>query len=160
MPRGLLVARQHDDDVEAREQVGFMQRSERRHDDDNAALHIDDAGAARREAIDPLERLERAGLLEHRIEVPDEEQPWSRPAVIGHEVWQSRFYSNPNVVGSIARLGSTEYTVVGVMPERFAFPVNDNLWVPLKSVNAVTQIFGRLKEGTTAATAEAELRAT
>jgi putative ABC transport system permease protein len=90
----------------------------------------------------------------------DDEQPGAPPvAVIGHQIWTSRFNGHPQVVGTLARLGSTDYTVVGVMPEGFAFPVNQNLWIPLKNVEAVTQIFGRLKEGATAAAAQAELQA-
>jgi putative ABC transport system permease protein len=95
-----------------------------------------------------------------RTLTPDDERPDASPvAVIGQAIWKSRFDRDPNVVGTIARLGSTAYTVVGVMPEGFAFPVNENLWVPLKNVDAVTQIFGRLKDGATTAAAEAELRA-
>ncbi|MGE5833322.1 MAG: ABC transporter permease [Acidobacteriota bacterium] len=91
---------------------------------------------------------------------PEDEQPSAPPvAVIGHQVWKSRFNTDPDVVGMIARLGSTDYTVVGVMPEGFGFPVNQNLWVPLKNVEAVTEIFGRLKAGATIDAAQAELRA-
>jgi putative ABC transport system permease protein len=90
----------------------------------------------------------------------EDERPAAPPvAVIGHGLWTSRFNSDPNVVGAMARLGSTDYAVVGVMPEGFAFPVNENLWVPLKNLEAVTQIFGRLKEGATTAAAQAELQA-
>ena len=139
---------------------------------------LDDLGAARptnRHLATPDGRIEPVRAVEisavafrlvptrpaiGRTLGPDDERPDAPPvAVIGHEIWKSRFNSNPNVVGSVARLGSSDYTVVGVMPEGFAFPVNENLWVPLKNVNAVTQIFGRLKEGASAAAAEAELQA-
>jgi putative ABC transport system permease protein len=142
------------------------------------AQSFDDLGAARsthRHLATPDGRIEPVRAVEisaaafrlmpvraaiGRTIGPDDERPDAPPvAVIGHAIWKSRFASNPNVVGSVARLGSTDYTVVGVMPEGFGFPVNENLWVPLKSVDAVTQIFGRLKEGATAAAAESELRA-
>ena len=66
--------------------------------------------------------------------------PWSRPderagtlpVVIGYGVWQTRFEGDPDVVGRTVRLGSAQSTVVGVMPEGFAFPVSHNLWVPLR----------------------------
>ena len=53
-------------------------------------------------------------------------------AVIGYDVWQARFGGDPNVVGRVVRLGRTPTTVVGVMPEGFAFPVAQSLWVPLR----------------------------
>ena len=91
---------------------------------------------------------------------PEDEQPAAPPvAVIGDQIWKTRFNSDPNVVGTIARLGATDYTIVGVMPEGFGFPVNQNLWVPLKSVEAVTEVFGRLKESATIDAAQAEIRA-
>ncbi len=142
------------------------------------ATQLDDLGAARstnRHLATPDGRIEPARAVEisaaafrliparpaiGRTLSPDDERPDAPPvAVIGHVIWTSRFNSNPNVVGSIARLGSTDYTVVGVMPEGFGFPVNENVWVPLKNLNAVTQIFGRLKDGATTAAAQAELRA-
>ena len=89
----------------------------------------------------------------------DEQRSAPPVAVIGHEVWTSRFNSDPQVIGTIARLGSTDYTVVGVMPPGFGFPVNHNMWVPLQRLDMVTDIFGRLKDGATMAAAAAELQA-
>jgi len=139
---------------------------------------LEDFGAARsvrRDLLTPDGRIEPVRAVEisaaafrliptrpilGRAISPEDEQPAAPPvAVIGHQIWKSRFNTDPNVVGTIARLGSTDYTVVGVMPEGFGFPVNQNLWVPLKNVEAVTEIFGRLKAGTTIDAAQAELRA-
>jgi hypothetical protein len=52
--------------------------------------------------------------------------------VIGADLWRTRFASDPAVVGRTVRLGDTAFTIVGVMPERFAFPVNHQLWIPLR----------------------------
>jgi putative ABC transport system permease protein len=139
---------------------------------------LEDFGAARsmrRDLLTPDGRIEPVRAVEisaaafrliptppiiGRAISPEDEQPAAPPvAVIGHQIWKSRFNTDPNVVGTIARLGSTDYTVVGVMPEGFGFPVNQNLWVPLKNVEAVTEVFGRLKAGTTIDAAQAELRA-
>jgi putative ABC transport system permease protein len=43
------------------------------------------------------------------------------------------------------------------MPEGFGFPVNENLWVPLRTDGLVIQVFGRLEDGASAAAAQAEL---
>jgi hypothetical protein len=39
--------------------------------------------------------------------------------VLGHAFWVSEFAADPSVVGSRLRLNGTEFTVVGVAPERF-----------------------------------------
>jgi putative ABC transport system permease protein len=101
-------------------------------------------------------------LLEH------DERPTAAPVVvIGHDVWQSRFGADPDVVGRTVRLGSTVYAIVGVMPEGFGFPVNQNLWTPLKLPAAgvkrgegpALEMFGRLKDGVSVEAAQAELQA-
>jgi predicted permease len=60
--------------------------------------------------------------------------------VVGYDVWQSRFASDRAVIGQTVRLGEIIHTVVGVMPEGFAFPVNHRYWIPLRS-----DPFGSLK---------------
>lgn len=89
-------------------------------------------------------------------------------AVIGHDVWQTRFGGAADVVGREVRLGDAVHTVVGVMPEGFGFPVNHGLWVPLRAdasagerrAGLAVYVFGRLAPGATAETAQAELATT
>ena len=38
----------------------------------------------------------------------------------------------PNIIGKQIRVNGEPYTVVGVMPDGFAFPNNDKIWVPLQ----------------------------
>ena len=103
-------------------------------------------------------RLFPAAPLHGRTLDDDDERPDAGAvAVIGHDLWRERFNSNPNVVGSTVRLGSAAHTIVGVMPEGFGFPVNENLWVPLRTDGLVFQVFGRLKDGASAAAAQGEL---
>src|SRR5688572_19779841 len=52
--------------------------------------------------------------------------------VIGHGLWSSRFGADPDVLGRSIRVGRTLHVVVGVMPEGFAFPTNEALWLPLR----------------------------
>ena len=98
----------------------------------------------------------------------EDENPSAPPVVlIGYSLWQSRFSGEPNVVGRQVRLGSGSYTVVGVMPEAFGFPINHSLWLPLRIHGAsVTRgggpelrVFGRLAPGAERETAQAELNA-
>jgi len=86
-------------------------------------------------------------------------------AVIGHDLWQARFGGDPNVVGRVVQLGRTPTTVVGVMPEGFAFPVAQSLWVPLRlspldyprGEGPALRLFARLAPGASLAEAQAEL---
>ena len=45
-----------------------------------------------------------------------------RVALISHALWRRKFGSAPDVVGRQITLGGERYTVLGVMPEGFAFP--------------------------------------
>jgi putative ABC transport system permease protein len=94
----------------------------------------------------------------------DEREGAEPVVVIGHGVWQSRFDSDPEVVGKTLRLGATVHTIVGVMPEGFAFPINHRLWTPLRARSAqelrappMGSVFARLAPGATLAGARAEL---
>jgi predicted permease len=85
--------------------------------------------------------------------------------VIGYDEWLRRFDADSNVVGRTVRLGATTHTIVGVMPDGFAFPVNHSFWIPWRNEPAVYQpltgpnvtVFGRLAPGATLETANAEL---
>src|SRR6185436_18435818 len=81
-------------------------------------------------------------------------------------VWQSRFASDRAVIGRTVRLGEILHTVVGVMPEGFAFPVNHRFWIPLRSdpsgsLKAAPDgvVFARLAPGVSLDGAQAELTA-
>ena len=87
--------------------------------------------------------------------------------VIGYDVWQSRFRGDASVLGRDLRLGNVVHTIVGVMPEGFAFPVNHHYWTPLSTDTSAygrregpgIYIFGRLRNGVTMEQAQAELSA-
>jgi len=53
----------------------------------------------------------------------DEEKPGTRVAVLSYDLWQSVFHGDRNLVGQAITLDKQRYTVVGVMPAGFAFPV-------------------------------------
>jgi predicted permease len=52
-------------------------------------------------------------------------------AIIGHGLWQRDFGGAADIVGKNVRINGTPATIVGVMPPGFAFPTNEELWVPL-----------------------------
>jgi len=57
----------------------------------------------------------------------------AKVAIIGHGIWQRDFGSAPDIVGKGIRLNGKPATVIGVMPPGFAFPINEELWIPLFS---------------------------
>ncbi|TAM83932.1 MAG: ABC transporter permease [Acidobacteria bacterium] len=64
-----------------------------------------------------------------------EEDNWqgNRVALISHELWQSRFGADPNILGralTVDSFGRRDYTIVGVMPPGFHFPGQCELWLP------------------------------
>ena len=87
--------------------------------------------------------------------------------VIGHDYWRSRLGSRPDVIGSSLRIGGVPTTVVGVMPEGFAMPSREQLWLPLRrraidyadGLGPAVWVYGRLEEGTSRGEARAELAA-
>jgi predicted permease len=103
-----------------------------------------------------------------RVLVSADERAGSPPVVVlGHGVWRTRFASDPDVVGRRVQLGDEYATVVGVMPEGFAFPVAHDLWTPFRpdllhqtprEGYAIT-VFGLLAQGVTLEEVEAELTA-
>jgi predicted permease len=111
-------------------------------------------------------QLARVAPLLGRPLVQNDERPGAIPVVvIGYDVWQSRFAADQGVVGRRVRLDESVHTVVGVMPEDFAFPVAHHFWTPLRvgsSGDPLDQapdvvVFGRLAAGITLEGAQAEL---
>lgn len=95
----------------------------------------------------------------------DEKTGAPRVVVIGHDVWQARFASDPHVVGRELRLGNVPHTIVGVMPKGFRFPLAHGFWVPLRldpvdfprQQSPGLRVFGRLAPGATLEAAQPEL---
>jgi putative ABC transport system permease protein len=54
----------------------------------------------------------------------------ARVALLGHELWRSRFGGDPSVVGRGVVLDGERYEVVGVMPRGYNYPYGADLWVP------------------------------
>lgn len=88
-------------------------------------------------------------------------------AVISEQLWRTRFDSDPQVLGRAVKVGTLDATIVGVMPPGFGFPVSEKLWLPLRMNGALlaprsgpgVQLFGRLADGVSHASAQAELDA-
>jgi putative ABC transport system permease protein len=65
---------------------------------------------------------------------PEDNAPGAeKVALIGYALWQRDFGGSKDIVGKAVRINGTPATIVGVMPKGFAFPVNEELWIPLYS---------------------------
>ena len=102
-------------------------------------------------------QLARVQPLFGRPLMEEDEREGAEPvAVIGYQLWQSGFSSDPAVLGQRLQIGDTPHIVVGVMPEGFRFPINQRLWTPLRT-NADAFIFARLVPGAPLERAQAEV---
>ncbi len=55
--------------------------------------------------------------------LPNEEKAGSHVAMLSYSLWQSQFKSNPGIVDRAITINGKSYTVVGVMPAGFEFPI-------------------------------------
>ena len=103
-----------------------------------------------------------------RAFLPQEDQPGAgHVAILSSGLWKSRFAGDPSVIGRTITIDGESYSVVGVMPRNFVFPLmgEANLWTPLALTakqrddrsNSFFEAFGRLKPGVTQAQAGAEI---
>jgi predicted permease len=102
-----------------------------------------------------------------RTLVADDTRVGAAPVVVlSHGLWTRRFGADPSIVGRTIRLTGVPHVVVGVMPERFGFPVNAAFWTPLTldgpawrpRTGPALQVFGRLADGASFESASAELQ--
>ncbi|MGD8817924.1 MAG: ABC transporter permease, partial [Acidobacteriota bacterium] len=97
----------------------------------------------------------------------DEEEDLSDAAVVVLEYgfWRSRFGGDESLIGATIQLNGAPWTVLGVMPEGFAFIRDAKVWLPLgidpdnagnRSAHFIRSV-GRLADGATLQQAEAEM---
>ena len=111
--------------------------------------------------------LGTAPLLGRSLTERDEHPSEPPVVVISHTLWNTRFASDPAVVGRTVKLGTTSATIVGVMPEGFGFPVSQRIWTPLRVDGSTlaprtgpgVTVFGRLAPGASIEDARVELAA-
>jgi putative ABC transport system permease protein len=78
-----------------------------------------------------------------------------RVAIIAYSTWKDRYNGDPKILGKAIRVNGNPFVIVGVMPEGFAFPNNDKIWVPLQVDPLATKrgegqfvsVVGKLKPG-------------
>ncbi|HEV2418561.1 MAG TPA: ABC transporter permease [Terriglobia bacterium] len=102
-----------------------------------------------------------------RTFTPDEDRAGAGDvAILSEGLWRSRYGGDPKIIGRSITIGDEAYTVVGVMPAAFQFPLMGiaNLWTPLALTDkqradrgtSFFNAFGLLKAGVTEKQASAE----
>jgi putative ABC transport system permease protein len=97
----------------------------------------------------------------------DDNKPGAgKVAIIGYGIWQRDFGGDQAIIGKGVRINGKAATVVGVMPQGFAFPTNEEIWIPLYSefppkprndpANINPAVLGLLKDGVSLDQANAE----
>jgi len=105
----------------------------------------------------------------------DEEKAGTRVILISHSLWASQFGADRSILGRAVRLSGELYTIIGVMPPSFRFPITrstNSIWTTLavdddpadphsnvKSRGShFLDVFGRLKPGSSLAQADQDLK--
>jgi len=107
---------------------------------------------------------------------PEDERADSRVILISHALWKSQFAGEQSVLGRTIHFNGNPYTIIGVMPRVFRFPVTEprnSFWTTLavdddpadphpitanRSVHFLN-VIGRLKSGVTVVQADQEMKA-
>jgi predicted permease len=85
-----------------------------------------------------------------------EDHPDAPPvAILSYHVWQDRFDGSSEVLDRTLRINGRPTTIIGVMPEGFSFPENQEIWVPLgmnplemeRGSGQPLNVWGKLKPG-------------
>lgn len=100
-----------------------------------------------------------------RVFSRQEEDSRAQVAVISYALWTDRYHRDPHVVGSTIELDRKPYSIIGVMPRDFEFPLQAGrlnqaqLWVPMSlTADELSdesagfwgyQMVARLKDGVT-----------
>ena len=106
-----------------------------------------------------------------RTYLPGEEQDGKNQIVVlGYEAWKMYLSGDPQIVGKTIKLNGEDYSVIGVMPESFRFPLGkqSQIYTPrlFTSTNAEYRtargsmwlnMVGRLRDGVSISQAQAEM---
>jgi putative ABC transport system permease protein len=110
-----------------------------------------------------------ARAVQGRVFTTEDEQPTSqRVAVVSYGLWQGRFAGNAKLIGQQITLDGVSRTVVGIMPQDFAFPLEaqkTEYWIPLDPTTETNKergahylgVIARLKSNVSLPQAQAEM---
>jgi putative ABC transport system permease protein len=114
-------------------------------------------------------RMVGAKPLIGRLFTADEDKLKCAPVLIlSQRLWENRFGADPSVLGRVVKVDGYDAAIVGVLPDTFHFPNNQDVWLPLgfdnwyddkDTDNNTINALGRLKPGVTIGQAMQEFQA-
>jgi putative ABC transport system permease protein len=123
-----------------------------------------EALAGARVSVNFFQTLGIAPMMGRAFAPEDEQLGGTDTLVLSYRVWQKRFGGDPSIVGRTLETVEGPSVVIGVMPPDFKFPSFAEAWTPfsrssseMRVRNRYFQVFGRLKDGQTLASARAEM---
>src|SRR6266576_6762356 len=110
------------------------------------------------------------------VDAGDDQQGHEQVAVISHQLWQTQFGAEPDILGKTVLLDARPYRIIGVMPPGFAFPHSTDvidaakvtdIWIPWAMTpeqkanrdDSAGNAIGRLCQGVSREQAQAEMSA-
>jgi predicted permease len=94
-------------------------------------------------------------MLGRNFRAGEDSPSGEKVAILAYSTWRERYNSDANILSKRIRVNGVPYSVIGVMPEGFAFPNNDKIWIPQQTDPLGTkrgqglflQVVGKLKPG-------------
>src|SRR5689334_2765163 len=111
----------------------------------------------------------RVNALHGRVFTNDEDKPGGPPVVVlSYGLWQRRFGGQTSILNQAITLNGKSYTVIGIMPQSYAYPSRAEMYVPVGQLSDQPSwqqrgnhpgLYGvaRLKPGVTIAQADADM---
>lgn len=93
-----------------------------------------------------------------RLYTDQEDRPGgTKVALLSNHLWRTTFHADPKILGRSITLDGAAYTVIGVMPPAFNYPMTVEVWTPAAMAPSTAndfkhryvRILGRLKPGIT-----------
>ena len=103
-------------------------------------------------------------ILGRQIRQEEDTPGGPRVVLLSEGVWRRRYAAAPSVIGRTITVNGNPHTIIGVMPPKFQFPEQAQLWIPQTPIeyasprtNRSLQVMARLKPGTSLADARRDI---
>ena len=121
-------------------------------------------------SVNLFEILKARPMMGRTFEPGESEPGRASVVILSAGAWRDVYHSDPKVIGRTVPVNGVPYTVIGVMPDGFAFPAStgdNSIWTPLpehkasldERSSAMLSVIGRLRPGVTIAAASREMNA-
>ncbi|MDA8016196.1 MAG: ABC transporter permease [Thermoanaerobaculia bacterium] len=114
---------------------------------------------------DFLDLLRVEPVLGRGFEPTDKSPEAPKVLLLSHKVWSQRYGSDESIVGRQVRVNAEPVEVIGVLPDGFEFPIEEELWMPLvletgevaRGEGRTLEVVARLKDGVEIDEAQTEM---